>query len=155
MSNKPYIAPSVILPNETGQIVDLKNFRPNPIVLFFYPRDNTSGCTREAKDFTEKLNLFDKAKVNIFGISKDSIESHKKFKNKYKFPFDLLSDEDLKIIKTFKAWGEKKLFGKKYMGVKRTTILINKKLKIMKIWNNVKVKGHVDEVLDYLKKTKK
>ena len=109
----------------------------------------------ESLDFKRKYKQFKKYNTEIVGISKDSIESHKKFKNKYKFPFDLLSDKDLKIIKTFKAWGEKKLYGKKYMGVKRTTILINKKLKIMKIWNNVKVKGHVDEVLDYLKKTKK
>ena len=79
MSNTPYPAPNVILPNEFGKIIDLKNLRPNLIVLFFYPRDNTSGCTKEAKDFTENLKLFNSAKVSVFGVSKDSIESHKKF----------------------------------------------------------------------------
>lgn len=133
---------------------NLKNIK-NKLLIYIYPKNDTPGCTLESLDFKRKYKQFKKYNTEIVGISKDSIESHKKFKNKYKFPFDLLSDKDLKIIKTFKAWGEKKLYGKKYMGVKRTTILINKKLKIMKIWNNVKVKGHVDEVLDYLKKTKK
>ena len=102
-------------------------------------------------DFKKKYSQFKKYKTDIIGISKDSIESHKKFQNKYNLPFELLSDENIKVIKMLKAWGEKRLYGKKFMGVKRTTILVNKKLKILKIWNNVKVKGHVERVLDFVK----
>ena len=132
---------------------NLKNIK-DKLLIYIYPKDNTPGCTFEALDFKKNYKQFKKYNTEIVGISKDSLESHRKFKNKYKFPFDLLSDKDLKIIKIFKAWGEKKLYGKKYMGVKRTTILINKRLKIIKTWNNVKVKGHVNEVLEYLKTIK-
>tara|TARA_A100000164_G_C21632745_1_gene642016 strand:+ start:283 stop:744 length:462 start_codon:yes stop_codon:yes gene_type:complete len=132
---------------------DLKKIK-NKLLIYIYPKDNTPGCTLESLDFKKNYKKFKKYNTEVIGISKDSLESHKKFKNKYKFPFDLLSDKDLKIIKIFKAWGEKKLYGKKYMGVTRTTILINKKLKIIKIWNNVKVKGHVNKVLEYLESIK-
>ena len=147
MSNKPYTAPSVILPNETGQIVDLKNFRPNPIVLFFYPRDNTSGCTKEAKDFTENLDLFDKAKVNIFGISKDSIESHEKFIKKQNLAISLLSDKNGTVCEDFGVWKEKSMYGKTYMGIERSTFIIEGNGLVIKEWRKVKVPGHVNEVL--------
>ena len=152
MSNEPYTAPSVILPNESGKIIDLKNFRPNPIVLFFYPRDNTSSCTREAKDFTENLNLFYGAKVNVFGVSKDSIESHKKFIKKQNLEISLLSDENGTVCKDFGVWKEKSMYGKTYMGIERSTFIIDGKGLIIKEWRKVKVPGHVKEVLQVIEK---
>tara|TARA_B100000886_G_scaffold158392_1_gene107992 strand:+ start:21090 stop:21551 length:462 start_codon:yes stop_codon:yes gene_type:complete len=140
--------------NSTAKKTFQLNKLKNNLIIFIYPKDNTPGCTLESLDFKKKYNQFKKYKTDIVGISKDSIESHKKFQNKYNFPFELLSDEDIKVIKMLKAWGEKKLYGKKFMGVKRTTILVNKKLKILKIWNNVKVKGHVERVLDFVKNIK-
>ena len=137
--------------NSTAKKMFELNKLKNNLIIFIYPKDNTPGCTLESLDFKKKYSQFKKYKTDIVGISKDSIESHKKFQNKYNFPFQLLSDEDIKVIKMFKAWGEKRLYGKKFMGVKRTTILVNKQLKILKIWNNVKVKGHVERVLDFVK----
>ena len=150
MSNKPYTAPSVILPNETGQIIDLKNYRPNPIVLFFYPRDNTSGCTKEAKDFTENLYLFEKAKVNIFGVSKDSIESHEKFIKKQNLAISLLSDKNGTVCEDFGVWKEKSMYGKTYMGIERSTFIIDGNGLVIKEWRKVKVPGHVNEVLQVI-----
>ena len=121
------------------------------LVIYFYPRDNTPGCTNEAKDFTKLYKEFKKLNCEIVGISKDSIESHKKFINKFKIPFQLLSDEKIIVLKKYGAWGEKNMYGKKFMGIKRTTVLINPKGKIIKIWNNVKVKDHAKEVLNFLK----
>ena len=137
--------------NSTAKKMFELNKLKNNLIIFIYPKDNTPGCTLESLDFKKKYNQFKKYKTDIVGISKDSIESHKKFQNKYNLPFELLSDEDIKVIKMLKAWGEKRLYGKKFMGVKRTTILVNKQLKILKIWNNVKVKGHVERVLDFVK----
>ena len=137
--------------NSTAKKMFELNKLKNNLIIFIYPKDNTPGCTLESLDFKSKYSQFKKYKTDIVGISKDSIESHKKFQNKYNFPFQLLSDEDIKVIKMLKAWGEKRLYGKKFMGVKRTTILVNKQLKILKIWNNVKVKGHVERVLDFVK----
>ncbi len=137
--------------NSTAKKMFELNKLKNNLIIFIYPKDNTPGCTLESLDFKKKYSQFKKYKTDIIGISKDSIESHKKFQNKYNLPFELLSDEDIKVIKMLKAWGEKRLYGKKFMGVKRTTILVNKKLKILKIWNNVKVKGHVERVLDFVK----
>ena len=154
MLSKPYTAHSVILPNESGNIIDLKNFRPNPIVLFFYPRDNTSGCTREAKDFTENLNLFDKAKVNIFGISKDSIESHEKFIKKQNLAISLLSDKNGTVCEDFGVWKEKSMYGKIYMGIERSTFIINGSGLVIKEWRKVKVPGHVNEVLQVIESYK-
>ncbi|MFZ9152605.1 MAG: peroxiredoxin, partial [Candidatus Fonsibacter ubiquis] len=105
----------------------------------------------EAKDFTKLYKQFKKLNCEIVGISKDSIESHKKFINKFKIPFQLLSDEKMIALKKYGAWGEKSMYGKKFMGIKRTTVLINPKGKIIKIWNNVKVKDHAKEVLNFLK----
>ena len=150
MSNNPYTAPSVILPNETGQIIDLKNYRPNPIVLFFYPRDNTSSCTKEAKDFTENLDLFNKAKVNIFGISKDSIESHEKFIKKQNLAISLLSDKNGTVCEDFGVWKEKSMYGKTYMGIERSTFIIDGNGLVIKEWRKVKVPGHVNEVLQVI-----
>jgi peroxiredoxin Q/BCP len=133
-----------------------KNFEINRsldqyLVIYFYPRDNTPGCTNEAKDFSKLYREFKKLNCEIFGISKDSVESHKKFISKFKIPFQLLSDEKIIALKKYGAWGEKSMYGKKFMGIKRTTVLINPKGKIIKIWNNVKVKDHAEEVLSCLK----
>jgi len=133
-----------------------KNFEINKsldqyLVIYFYPRVNTPGCTNEAKDFSKLYKEFKKLNCEIFGISKDSVESHKKFISKFKIPFQLLSDEKITALKKYGAWGEKSMYGKKFMGIKRTTVLINQNGKIVKIWNNVKVKDHAKEVLSCLK----
>ena len=150
MSNLPYAAPSVILPNEIGKIIDLKSFRPNPIVLFFYPRDNTSSCTREAKDFTENLSIFDRAKVSVFGVSKDSIKSHDKFIKKQNLTISLLSDENGTVCEDFGVWKEKSMYGKTYMGIERSTFIIDGSGLVIKEWRKVKVPGHVNEVLQVI-----
>ena len=121
------------------------------VVLYFYPKDDTPGCTIETKDFNTLLSKFKKLNCEIYGISKDDLKSHNKFKEKYKVKFNLLADEEKKIIKDYKVWGKKKFMGKEFMGIIRTTFLIDKKGKIIKIWKNVKVKDHAKEVLDFLK----
>ena len=125
MATTPYPAPDVILPNETGDIIDIKDFRPNMVVLFFYPRDNTSGCTREAKDFTENIELFNKLNIKVFGISKDSITSHEKFVKKQNLTVPLLSDEAGSVCEDFGVWKEKSMYGKIYMGIERSTFIID------------------------------
>ena len=130
---------------------DLKNFSGKYIVLYFYPKDDTPGCTIETNDFNKLLPQFKKINCEIFGISKDSLNSHKKFKKKYGIKFDLLSDENKEIIKKYKVWGKKKFMGREFMGLIRSTFLIDKKGKIIKIWKNVKVKNHAKEVLETLK----
>ena len=152
MSNTPYPAPNVILPNEFGKIIDLKNYRPNLIVLFFYPRDNTSGCTKEAKDFTANLKLFNSAKVSVFGVSKDSIESHEKFVKKQDLAISLLSDENGSVCEDFEVWKEKSMYGKTYMGIERSTFIIDGKGLVIKEWRKVKVAEHVKEVLQVIDK---
>ena len=139
------------LPSTNGKIFQLKKELNKTLVIFIYPKDNTPGCTTESIEFSKSYEKFKKLNIKIFGLSKDSIESHLKFKKKYKLPFDLLSDEQVKIIKNFGAWGEKTMYGKKFFGVKRTTIIIGKNQKIIKIWNNVKVKNHVNDVFDFVK----
>ena len=118
--------------------------------IYFYPKDNTSGCTIETNDFNKLLSKFKKLGCTIFGISKDSLESHKKFKEKYKVKFELLSDESKKAIKAYKTWGKKKFMGKEFMGQIRSTFLI-KDNKILHEWRNVRVKDHAKEVLNFLK----
>ena len=121
------------------------------VVLYFYPKDNTPGCTIETNDFNKLLTNFKKLDCEVYGISKDSLESHFKFKDKYKIKFDLLADENLKILKKFKVWGKKKFMGREFMGTIRSTYLIDKKGVIIKAWDNVKVKDHAKEVLKTLK----
>jgi thioredoxin-dependent peroxiredoxin len=144
-------APSFKLPSSNNKNFEInKNLDPY-LVIYFYPRDNTPGCTNEAKDFSKLYKEFKKLNCEIVGISKDTIESHRKFISKFKIPFQLLSDEKIIVLKKYGAWGEKSMYGKKFMGIKRTTVLINPKGKIIKIWNNVKVKDHAKEVLNCLK----
>jgi len=144
-------APNFKLPFSNNKNFEINKSFDQYLVIYFYPRDNTPGCTSEAKDFTKLYKEFKKLNCEIFGISKDSVESHKKFISKFKIPFELLSDEKIVALKKYGAWGEKSMYGKKFMGIKRTTVLINPKGKIIKIWNNVKVKDHAKEVLSCLK----
>ena len=143
-------APNFKLNSTSGKIVELSKVKSKYIVLFFYPKDDTPGCTLETKDFNSLLYNFKKAKCEIFGISKDSLKSHIKFKDKYKVKFELLSDEDKKSIKAYKTWGKKKFMGKEFMGQIRSTFLIKDK-KIFNEWRNVRVKDHAIEVLNFLK----
>lgn len=120
------------------------------LVLYFYPKDNTPGCTTEACDFRDNMNRV-LPYASVAGVSADSIESHKKFREKYKLNFPLLSDTELKLIKEFGAYGEKNMYGKKVKGIIRSTFVLDKNGKTLKEWRNVKVKGHVDEVIEFLK----
>jgi len=139
------------LPSSNNKTFEINKSLKQYLVIYFYPRDNTPGCTNEAKDFSKLYKEFKRLNCEIFGISKDNIESHKKFISKFKIPFQLLSDEKIIALKKYGAWGEKSMYGKKFMGIKRTTVLISPKGKIIKIWNNVKVKDHAKEVLSCLK----
>ena len=127
---------------------DLKKTK-GKLVLYFYPKDDTPGCTLETKDFSKLYKKFKKIKCEVIGISKDSIESHEKFKKKYKVPFDLLSDPDVKLQKKYGVWGMKTFMGKKFLGTIRSTVFIDKG-KIEKIWSNVRVKNHAKEVFDFV-----
>ena len=144
-------APNLNLPSSANNNFEINKSLKQYLVIYFYPRDNTPGCTNEAKDFSKLYKEFKKLSCEIVGISKDNIESHKKFISKFKIPFQLLSDEKMIALKKYGAWGEKSMYGKKFMGIKRTTVLINPKGKIIKIWNNVKVKDHAAEVLNAVK----
>ena len=144
-------APNFKLVSTKGNIFELKKVKKKNIILYFYPKDDTPGCTLESKDFSKLNTIISKNNAIVLGISKDSIESHLKFKKKYKLKFNLLSDENLKVIKKYGVWGKKSFLGKKFMGIVRSTFLINSKGKIQKIWSNVRVKDHAKEVLEELK----
>lgn len=121
------------------------------LVIYFYPKDMTTGCTKESQDFRDRYAAFRKAKVRVIGISRDSLESHDKFREKEKLPFDLLSDEDEKVCRLFDVIREKTLYGRKYMGVDRSTFLIDARGILQREWRGVKVPGHVEEVLEAAK----
>lgn len=140
-------APDFMLPCESGDSISLKKLKGKNVVLYFYPKDDTPGCTQESKDFRDKHEEFTKLNTTILGVSKDPIDKHEDFIKKYSLPFSLISDEDLIAIKDFNVWVEKSMYGKKYMGVERSTFLINKEGKIHKMWRKVSVGGHADEVL--------
>ena len=144
-------APLFKLPSTNKKDYSIKNSLDKYIVLYFYPKDDTPGCTIETIDFNKLFSKFKKLDCEIYGISKDNLKSHDKFRNKYKIRFDLLADEEIKVLKKYKVWGKKKFMGREFMGIIRTTFLIDKKGKIIKIWNNVKVKDHAKEVLESLK----
>ena len=144
-------APDFKLPSTSKKDYSLKDSKGNYVIIYFYPKDDTPGCTTETNDFNKLLPKFKKLNCEILGISKDNLNSHEKFKNKYKIKFDLLADEEKKVLKKYKVWAKKKFMGKEFLGVVRTTFLIDKKGKIIKIWNNVKVKDHAKEVLETLK----
>jgi len=142
-------APNFKLSSTSGKVVELGKIKSKYVVLYFYPKDDTPGCTLETKDFNSLLPKFKKAKCEVFGISKDSLESHKKFKEKYKVKFELLSDEEKKSIKAYKTWGKKKFMGKEFMGQIRSTFLIKDNI-VLNEWRNVRVKDHAKEVLNFL-----
>ena len=143
-------APVFVAASTTNNNYSLKDSIGKYVVLYFYPKDDTPGCTIETNDFNNLLSKFKKLDCEVYGVSKDNLKSHDKFRDKYKIKFDLLSDEDLKVLKKYKVWGKKKFMGREFMGVIRTTFLIDKKGKILKVWENVKVKDHAKEVLDTL-----
>ena len=137
----------------SNKLVELNKIKSKYTVLYFYPKDDTPGCTLETKDFNSFYNKFIKLNCEIYGISKDTIESHLKFKKKYKVKFELLSDENKIAIKEFKVWGKKKFMGKEFMGLIRSTFLL-KKNNIIKEWRNVRVRGHAEEIYNFLKDNK-
>ena len=148
-------ASNCTLPSTSKTKYTLKYSLGKFVVLYFYPKDDTPGCTIETNDFNKLLPKFNKLDCEIYGVSKDNIKSHNKFREKYKIKFDLLSDEDTKIHKKYNVWGKKKFMGREFLGTIRTTFLIDKKGKILKTWENVKVKDHAKEVLETLKNISK
>ncbi len=146
-------APLFSLPAHTGEMIKLKEFlgpSGQNIVLYFYPRDNTPGCTTEACDFRDGLAQFQQADTVVLGISTDDVKSHQKFAEKFTLPFPLLADTDHAVAEKYGVWVEKLNYGKKYMGIQRATFLINKQGKIAALWPNVKVAGHVAKVAEAL-----
>lgn len=140
--------PDFSLPADGGEVISLKDFAGKKnLVLYFYPKDDTPGCTMEAKDFRDHIDAFTKANTVVVGVSKDSVAKHDKFKAKHCLPFALISDESDDLCEQFGVWGEKSMYGKTYMGITRATFLIGKDGKIAHSWPKVKVDGHVKEVL--------
>jgi peroxiredoxin Q/BCP len=131
--------------------IRLKDLRGQSVVLYFYPKDSTPGCTTEGRDFSALHSKFRRQKTLVLGVSRDSIESHEKFRAKQEFPFDLISDPDEKLCKAFDVIHEKSLYGRKFMGVERSTFLIDATGKLRREWRKVKVKGHAEEVLEAVK----
>ena len=148
-------APDFKLPSTSKDKYSLKDSIGKYVVIYFYPKDDTPGCTIETNDFNKLLSKFKKLECEVFGISKDNLKSHDKFRDKYKIKFDLLADEELTVLKKYKVWGKKKFMGREFMGIIRTTFLIDKKGKIIKIWENVKVKDHAKNVLKTIKNISK
>lgn len=147
-------APVFSLPDQNGNKISLSELSGKNIVLYFYPKDDTSGCTKEACQFRDAFPKFKGVNAVILGVSPDSVESHKKFEQKYKLPFRLLSDEKKSVLEKYGVWKEKSMYGRKYMGVERTTFVIGSDGKIKKIFNKVKVPDHDKQVLDALKDLK-
>ena len=147
ISQKP---PDFMLASSNGKTLSLKDFTGKKVVLYFYPKDNTSGCTKEACSFESNLKAIKKKGAIVIGVSADSVDSHVKFAKKYGFSFPLLSDETKEIIKSYGVWKEKSMYGKKYFGIERTTVVIDEKGIVQQIFNKVKVDGHIDEVLAIL-----
>jgi peroxiredoxin Q/BCP len=143
--------PDVSLPATGGKDISLKGYKGKKLVIYFYPKDNTPGCTQEGQDFRDQYAGFVKAGAEILGISKDSVRSHENFAAKFDFPFPLLSDADGLACDAFDVIKEKSMYGKKYMGVERSTFLFDPKGQLAREWRGVKVKGHAEEVLEAVK----
>ena len=146
-------APDFTLPRDGGSSVTLSALRPNRVVVYFYPKDDTSGCTIEAKDFTSLAADFAAAGVTVIGISKDSVKAHDKFVAKHDLGIILASDEEGTTCEDYGVWGEKQMYGKTYMGIERATFLIGADGRIAQVWRKVKAKGHAEAVLDVVKAT--
>ena len=140
--------PNFALPRDGGETVSLSDYEGQALVMFLYPKDDTPGCTLESIEFTAKQSLFEAAGASIVGLSKDSVESHEKFCQKHDLKVPLLSDESGELVEALGAWKEKNMYGKTFMGIERTTFLVDGTGTIRKVWRNVKVDGHVDEVLE-------
>ena len=145
-------APDFTLPRDGGGSVSLSEFHGRPVVLFFYPKDDTEGCTTEARDFTAAKADFDAAGVALLGLSPDPVTKHDRFVKKHDLGVPLASDEGLATLEAYGVWKEKSMYGRTYMGVERTTVLVDAEGKIAEIWPKVKVKGHVEAVLDAARK---
>ena len=141
-------APDFTLLTDNGEKVALNELRGKKIVLYFYPKDSTPGCTKEACDFRDQFSVFKKRGVEIFGISKDSVKSHQKFKQKYNLPFTLLVDDKADVCEAYGVVDKKSLFGKTFLGIDRSTFLIDEKGIVRAIWRKVKVPGHVEQILN-------
>ena len=148
-------APLFKLPSTNKKNYMLRDSLGKYVVIYFYPKDDTPGCTIETNDFNKLISSFKKLECEIFGVSKDSLKSHNKFRDKYKIKFDLLTDEKIEVLKKYKVWAKKKFMGREFMGILRTTFLIDKKGKIIKIWESVKVKDHAKDVLETIKNVSK
>jgi len=144
-------APGFELPRDGGEKVKLSDFKGKPVIVYFYPKDDTSGCTKEAVGFSQAIAAFNEAGAEVIGISPDSVKSHDKFRDKHDLKVILLSDEEKQAIEAYGVWVEKKMYGRTYMGVDRSTFLIGKDGTIRRVWRKVKVPGHVDEVLAAVK----
>lgn len=143
-------APDFELPSDGDETVRLSDLRGQKVILYFYPKDDTPGCTTEACEFRDRLPDIESQGATVLGISPDSVQSHQKFKAKYELPFTLLADRDHKVAEAYGAWGEKKMYGKTYEGILRTTFLIDEKGVIAEVFSKVKPKGHSDQVLQAL-----
>ena len=144
-------APDFSLPATTGENISLRQFKgKKTVVLYFYPKDETPGCTREACDFRDHTAEFERSNVVILGVSTDSLESHQHFREKQKLPFPLLVDEDAAVSKLYGVYKQKNLYGKKYLGIERTTFVIDRTGRVAQIWPKVKVDGHVQDVLEFV-----
>lgn len=148
-------APDFALPNSEGKVVHLKDLMGKSVVLYFYPKDDTPGCTKESCDFRDNIARVTRAGAIVLGMSADSIASHKKFRTKYGLPFELLSDEGKEVLQAYGVWQPKKLYGKSFLGIVRTTVIIDEEGIVRKIYPKVSVEGHVDEVLAELASMKK
>lgn len=144
-------APNFDLPATGDQNLSLKDFKDKNLIIYFYPKDNTPGCTTEGQNFRDLYEEFQKLDTEILGVSRDSVRVHENFKKKHEFPFDLLSDKEEEMCNAYDVIKLKKLYGREYMGIERSTFLIDKSGKLSKEWRKVKVKGHADEVLDAVK----
>lgn len=144
-------APDFTAPRDGGGTLTLSDLRPKAVVLYFYPKDDTPGCTTEAIDFTAQADAFDAAGAVVVGVSKDPVKAHDKFIAKHALGIALVSDADGDICERYGTWGERSMYGKKYMGIERTTVLIDGDGKVARVWNKVKVPGHVAEVLEAVK----
>jgi peroxiredoxin Q/BCP len=140
-------APSFALPTDNDGHVSLKDYKGKKLVIYFYPKDNTPGCTKESCAFNDNLKEFNKLNIDILGVSKCSVKKHNNFKEKYGLEFPLASDENNDMCENYGVWKEKSMYGKKYMGIERTTFLINEKGVIEQIWRKVKVANHVEEII--------
>ena len=143
-------APDFSLDDDQGQKVSLKDLKGKTVVLYFYPKDMTPGCTQEACDFRDNWTAVKKKGAVVLGVSADPVKRHKSFKEKYQLPFPLLSDENLKMLKAYGVWKKKKFMGREFMGIVRTTLIVGPDGKIKKIWSPVSVKNHIHEVLESL-----